>query len=70
MTLITFLKIHKVSSRPVYGEINKTNIYHSDEIFENSKFVCNKGLFLPSYITLTNNEILYICKIINLWYKK
>jgi len=68
--LITFLKIHKVSSRPVYGEINKTNIYHSDENFENSKYVCNKGLFLPSYITLTNNEILYICKIINLWYKK
>ena len=67
--LIHFLKIHKVGTRPVYGEINKTNVYWSESFLENSNYVCNNGLFLPSYITLDNNEILYICKLINCFYK-
>ena len=67
--LINFLKIHKIHTRQVYGEINKTNIYYSDIILTNSNYCCSKGLFLPSYITLDNNEILHICKLINLWYK-
>ncbi len=66
--LINFLKIHKIQTRPVYGEINKTNIYYSDIVLPNSNYVCNNGLFLPSYITLDNNEILYICKLIRCWY--
>ena len=66
--LINFLKIHKIGVRPVYGEINKTNIYNSNVIFKNSNYVCSNGLFLPSYITLNNNEILYICKLIKLYY--
>tara|TARA_Y100000389_G_C17470236_1_gene529780 strand:+ start:1982 stop:3826 length:1845 start_codon:yes stop_codon:yes gene_type:complete len=66
--LMKFLKQHKVGVRPVYGEINKTNIYNSDIVFRNSNYVCNNGLFLPSYITLTNNEIIYICKLIKCWY--
>ena len=65
--LIEFLKKHQINTRPVYGEINKTNIYYSDEVMKNSNYVCNKGLFLPSYITLTNDEILYICKLIILF---
>ena len=62
--LMINLKKHKIQTRPVYGEINKTDIYYSEKTLPNSNYVCNKGLFLPSYITLTNNEILYICKII------
>ena len=68
--LINFLKIHKIQTREVYGEINKTNIYYSDIVLPNSNYCCRNGLFLPSYITLDNNEILYICKLIILWYKK
>jgi len=68
--LINFLKIHKIQTREVYREINKTNIYYSDTILPNSNYCCRNGLFLPSYITLDNNEILYICKLIILWYKK
>lgn len=66
--LISFLKIHKVDTRPVYCEINKTSIYKSDILLENSNYVCNKGLFLPSYITLENDEILYICKLIKMFF--
>lgn len=65
--LIDFLKKHNISSRPVYGEINKTNIYYSNEILPNSNYVCSRGLFLPSYITINDEDILQICKIIKLF---
>ena len=65
--LIDFLKKHKISSRPVYGEINKTNIYYSNEILPNSNYVCSRGLFLPSYITINDEDILQICKLIKLF---
>ena len=29
--------------------------------------MCNNGLFLPSYINLTNDEIVHICKLIILY---
>ena len=66
--LMEFLKKHKVQTRPVYGEINKTNIYYSEEILPNSNYICNNGLFLPSYITLTDNDINYICNLIKIYY--
>ena len=66
--LMKYLKKHKISTRPVYGEINKTPVYFEDKTLENSHFICNSGLFLPSYITLTNEEIVYICKIIKLFF--
>ena len=65
--LIDFLKKHNIQTRPVYGEINKTNIYYSDTILTNSNYCSNSGLFLPSYITLTDNDIIYICKLINIY---
>ena len=65
--LIHFLKKHKIGSRPVYGEINKTNMYYSNNNLENSNYVSTYGLFLPSYITITDIEINYICKIIRIF---
>jgi len=64
--IIEYLKKHKIQTRPVYGEINKTNMYYSDEILPSSNYVCGKGLFLPSYITLSDNEVLYICNVLKL----
>jgi perosamine synthetase len=64
--IVQYLKKHNIQTRPVYGEINKTNMYYSDDILPNSNYVCTRGLFLPSHITLTNNEIKYICKIIKI----
>ena len=63
-SLISYLKEHKIQTRPVYAEINKTNIYYSEKILPNSNYCCEKGLFLPSYITLTDNQIIEICNII------
>lgn len=65
--IISYLKKHKIQTRPVYGEINKTDLYYSEEILPNSNYCCNKGLFLPSYITLSDDEIIYICKILKIY---
>jgi len=65
--LMDFLKKHKISTRLVYGEINKTNMYYSTEIFKNSHYVSEHGLFLPSFITITDNDIHQICKLIKLY---
>ena len=68
--LVVFLKKHKISTRPVYGEINKTKMYYNKDIFENSNYVSKNGLFLPSYITLEDKDIKHICKLIKIFYIK
>jgi perosamine synthetase len=66
--LVDFLKKHQISTRYVYGEINKTKMYYNKDIFVNSQYICNNGLFLPSYITIKNDDIKQICKLIKLFY--
>ena len=68
--LVEFLKKHKISTRPVYGEINKTKMYYNKNIFVNSQYVSEHGLFLPSYITIKDNDIKHICKLIKFFYNK
>jgi len=67
-SLINFLKKHMIQTRPVYGEINKTPIYYEDNTLKNSHYICNNGLFLPSYITLKDEDIYFICKVIKVFY--
>ena len=66
--LSEFLKKHKISTRPVYGEINKSKVYYVEDVFENSEYVSKNGLFLPSYITIEDRDIQQICKLIKLFY--
>ena len=66
--LMLFLKNHNIQSRKTYPEINKTPMYLNEEILENSKYISEKGLFLPSHTLLSDNDIIYICKIIKLFY--
>ena len=46
------------------------NVFNDNTIFNNSNYVDKHGLFLPSYITLSNNDITHICKIITLFFTK
>lgn len=62
--IIDILKKHNIQTRKTYGEINKTEIYYSDKILPNSDYVSKQGLFLPSFITLTDAQILYICTLL------
>ena len=62
--LVKFLKLHDIQTRETYVEINKSEMYYSDLILPNSNIICNNGLFLPSYVTLTNSQIIHICNLI------
>ena len=66
--LVNFLKKHKISTRPVYGQINKTKMYYVENTFKNSNYISSKGLFLPSYITIKDEDIKHICKLIKFFY--
>jgi len=61
---INLLNKHFIKTRPVYEQINKTKIYYSENTMENSDYICRRGLFLPTHIGLTDNDILFICRII------
>ena len=65
--VMSFLKKHKISTRPVYGQINKTSIYYSKENLTNSQNICDRGLFLPSFVDITDNQINYICNLLILF---
>jgi len=62
--LIFYLKQHKIQTRETYVEINKTSMYYEDSILPHSNYVSNNGLYLPSYVTLTNEQIIHICNLI------
>ena len=65
--LMSFLKKHNIQTRESYVEINKTSVYYDNKHLKNSAEVSTCCLFLPSYITLKNEEINYICKIIKIF---
>tara|TARA_B100000683_G_scaffold259586_1_gene283491 strand:- start:108 stop:1301 length:1194 start_codon:yes stop_codon:yes gene_type:complete len=66
--LISFLKKHKIQTRETYGMINQTKMYFSNDILPNSQYVSDHGLFLPSYLTLNDDDIEFICKVIHIFY--
>jgi len=66
--LIDFLKHHNIQTRKTYPVINKTIMYQNDNIYKNSEIISEKGLFLPSHTLLKDEEIIYICNIIRVFY--
>jgi perosamine synthetase len=63
-SLSTHLKIMGVGTRYTYPELNKTPMYYSTDMLDNSTKICNRGLFLPSYVSITDDEINCVCNII------
>jgi perosamine synthetase len=53
--LAKFLKLHGIESRVCYPALADT---------PNAKYVSNHGLFLPTHMALTNQDIKYICNIL------
>ena len=68
--LIKYLKKFKIGTRIMYPAIHKQKIYSGLDInFPNACEFHIKGLWLPSSLKLTNEEIIYICKKIEKFYK-
>lgn len=67
--LMDWLKENNIGTRIMYPPLNKQKIYFSKEDFENSNLVGKKGLWLPSLVQITDDEIDYICNKIIKFYE-
>ena len=67
--LVLFLKIHNIQTRDTYPEINKTPMYKDDILHIHSNYVSTHGIFLPTHMLLSNDQIIYICRLIKFFYK-
>jgi perosamine synthetase len=68
-----FLKQHNIGTRVTYPSIHLTEPYKGissiqGESFPHSSFISENGLFLPSHTCLTDEEIIYICQIIKIFF--
>lgn len=54
----------------MYGPINKQIAYQIPGEHEVSNLVGQKGLWLPSFMQITDDEIKYVCEMIKQFYSK
>lgn len=67
---MNFLKKKSIETRPIFTPMNKLKMYSSKKNFKNSEFISNVGISLPSYPSLKNSEISYICHQIIKFFKR
>ena len=68
--LITYLKAQGIGTRPMYPPINEQVAYKDPGIHPVSQFVGIKGLWFPSMIQITDDEISYIVGKIEDFYRQ
>ena len=59
-----------IDTRPFFLSMNKQKIFKKMKLFKNNKmknseYLSNNGFYLPSGLALKNNEINYICRLVN-----
>lgn len=67
-TLIEFLKENKIGTRPFYPPLHSEPAYGYKGRFEITEEISKKGLWLPSFVNLTNQQVKYICSKIQEFY--
>lgn len=50
-----------IETRPVFYVINDMPPYKSDEVFEHASRISDRGINLPTYGTITEEEVKYVC---------
>ena len=66
-----YLKLRGIETRPFFWPINKQEIFKKLQLpftkkkFLNSEYMSKYGLYLPAALNIKNNEIDYVCKILN-----
>jgi len=60
--LIIHLKNQNIDSRKVFYPVNEMPPFKNDKKYPISSWLSNKGISFPSYPTLTNSEIDFICE--------
>lgn len=66
-----YLKENNIGSRPFYPPLHAEPAYgYMDLYFTVTEEIANKGLWLPSSITVTDDQIKYICEKIRMFYTR
>ena len=65
--LIEYLKSKGIGSRIMYPPINDQLSYRMSGSFPHSKHIGDIGLWLPSFISITDLEVIYVCDCIKEW---
>ena len=61
--LINYLEKNRIETRIFYPPIHRLKPYKDlDKNYRNSSDISDKGLWLPSSVTLANKEIDFICR--------
>jgi perosamine synthetase len=68
--LVQFLKSNEIGTRPMYPPINRQKAYNYPGDFPVSNDVGKRGLWLPSFVQITDNEIDFVCEKIMMFYSK
>ncbi len=68
--LITFLKENNIGTRVMYPPLNSQKAYSVEGKFPVSEKIGKSGLWLPSFVQITDSEIQYICEKIKNFYNK
>ena len=66
--LALFLKQHNIQTRIVYPAIHSTDAYKSQGEFPSCEYVSSHGLFLPSHLQLTNEQVDFISCCIRMFF--
>jgi perosamine synthetase len=66
--LAEFLKSRNVGTRPMYPPINRQKAYQVPGSFQASEDVGANGLWLPSFVQISDEEIEHVCKSITAFY--
>ena len=67
--LIDYLQNNQIGTRVMYPPLNQQKAYNINGHFPVSYKVGKEGLWLPSYVQLTDNDIVYISSKINEFYR-
>lgn len=68
--LIDYLKEHGIGSREFYPPLHSEPVYNYEASFPVTEEVSAKGLWLPSSIIVTDEQIKYICGVIREFYMR
>ena len=66
--LINFLSKNNIETRTLFIPMHKLDIYKSKVKLANTEYIFDKGISLPSYPSLTLNDVDKICKVIRLFF--
>jgi len=69
-SLMLYLKSEGIGTRPFYPPLHSEPAYGLEGTFHVTKEICNRGLWLPSSVTLTDDQIRFIVSKIGEFYAR